>query len=167
MSTHPRRRLALALTLGVALALAAVAPAGAAKRPSFLLDGGDHWFPHFESGYPVVLGPTEIHLGNTTVTGTLAANIHPDDRTMPAPGECEPALAFVFVDGTQKAADTWLSSAGEVCGLYLDAPNVVTHVFTGTATLEESGKRKLEGQEAFLEIRLAVDGGASVFATTW
>jgi len=42
----------------------------------------------------------------------------------------------------------------------------VTHAFTGTATIEESDMRKVEGQEAFLEIRLAVDGRASVFATT-
>jgi hypothetical protein len=166
MPIHPRRRLALALTLGVALALAAVVPAGAAQSPSYLLDGGDHWFTH-DSGYPVVLGPAEVHLGRRTVTGTLAANIHPDDYSMPAPGECETAIAFVFVDGNKKVADTWLSSAGEVCGLWLGAPNVVTHVFTGTATFEESGKPKLEGDEAFLEIRLAVDGGASVFVTTW
>jgi hypothetical protein len=115
----------------------------------------------------VVLGPAEIHLAKKTVTGTLAANIHPDDRTLPAPGECEPAVAFVFVDGMEKAADTNLSGAGEVCGLYLDEPNVVTHVFTGTVTFDESGVHKLEGNEAFLEIRLAVNGGASVFVTTW
>ena len=38
--------------------------------------------------------------------------------------------------------------------------------FTGTATIEESGPRCLEGKEAFLDIRLAEDGGAYVFATT-
>jgi hypothetical protein len=70
-------------------------------------------------------------------------------------------------DAWRAGGEARLSSAGDVCGLYLDAPNVVTHVFTGTATIEESGKRKLEGQEAFLEIRLAVDGGARVFVTTW
>jgi len=166
MSTHPHRRLALAVTLGALLALGAMTPAGAAKSPSFLLDGGDHWYTH-ESGYPVVLGPAEVHLGNRVVQGTLAANFQPDDRSMPAPGECETAIAFVYVDGDSPQADTWLSSAGEVCGLYLDAPNVVAHVFTGTATFEESGVRKLEGREGFLEIRLAADGGGSVFVTTW
>jgi len=165
MSTQPRRRLALALTLGAVLALGAMAPAGAAKSPSFLLDGGDRWFTH-DSGYPVVLGGAEMHLGKRTIDGDLAANIHPDDYSMPAPGECESAIAFVFVQPT-RGDETWLSSAGEVCGLYLQEPNVVTHAFTGTATIEGSGVRKLEGQEAFLEIRLAVDGRASVFATTW
>lgn len=114
----------------------------------------------------MVLGPAEVNFGKRTVSGDLAANIHPDDRSMPAPGECESAIAFVFVTPTG-GPETWLSSAGEVCGLHLQAPNVVTHTFTGTATIEESGVRKLEGKEAFLEIRLAVDGRASVFATTW
>ena len=61
MSTHPRRRVALALTLGALLTLGAIAPAGAAKAPSFLLSGGDHWFTH-DIGYPVVLGPAEVQL---------------------------------------------------------------------------------------------------------
>ena len=38
--------------------------------------------------------------------------------------------------------------------------------FTGTATIEESGQPSLEGKQAFLDIRLADDGGAHVFATT-
>ncbi|MET0901809.1 MAG: hypothetical protein ABWZ52_01090, partial [Acidimicrobiales bacterium] len=165
MSTHPGRRLALAITLGALLTLGATTTAGATKSPSFLLDGGDHWFTH-DSGYPVVLGPAEVNLGKRAISGDLSATIHPDDYSMPAPGECESAIAFVYVEGTRNA-DTWLSSAGEVCGLHLDEPNVVTHTFVGTATIEESGPRKLEGQEAFLEIRLAVDGRANVFATTW
>jgi hypothetical protein len=165
MSTHPRRRLALALTLGALLTLGATTQAGAAKAPRFLLNGGDHWFFH-DSGYPVVLGPAEAQVGKRTLTGDLAANIHPDDYSMPAPGECETAIAFVFVEPTS-GVETWLSSAGEVCGLYVGPDNVVTHTFTGTATIEGSGVHKLEGKEAFLEIRLAEDGGASVFATTW
>ena len=62
MSTHPRRRLALALTLGAVLTLGATTPAGAAKRPSFLLEGGEHWFTHDVGWFPVVQGPAEIHL---------------------------------------------------------------------------------------------------------
>jgi len=165
MSTHPRRRLALALTLGALLTLGATTQAGAAKAPSFLLNGGDHWFTH-DSGYPVVLGPAEAQVGKRTLTGDLAARIHPDDYSMPAPGECESALAFVYVRPTG-GDETWMSSAGDVCGLFVGPGNVVTHAFTGTATIEESGVRKLEGKEAFLEIRLAEDGRASVFATTW
>jgi hypothetical protein len=33
--------------------------------------------------------------------------------------------------------------------------------FTGTATIEESGRPRLEGQEAFPEVRMAEDGRAS------
>ena len=63
---------------------------------------------------------------------------------------------FVYVEGQRRAADTFLSSAGDVCGHHVHLPdNVVTTTFTGTATIEESGKHRLEGREAFLEIRLA------------
>ena len=48
----------------------------------------------------------------------------------------------------------------------MHAPDsVVTHTFTGSITIEESDRR-LEGKTGFLEIRLAEDGGAHVFATT-
>jgi hypothetical protein len=86
---------------------------------------------------------------------------------MPAPGECESGITFVFVDGSRGGADTMLSSAGEICGHHVQPPtSVVTHTFTGRATIEESGRPPLERQEAFLEIRMAHDGRASVFATT-
>jgi hypothetical protein len=163
------RRLALAVALAVTLAVAVVvgaaSPAEAGKRPDLLLQGGDRWFTH-DVGYPVVLGPAEVDLGHRTVTGELAASFQPNDGTMPAPGACEDALAFVFVEG-DRGANLFLSSAGEVCGQHLQAPNVVTHVFTGVMTIEESDKRNLEGVEGFLEIRLAVDGRGTVFATTW
>jgi hypothetical protein len=165
MTTHPRRRLALALTLAAPLTLGAADPAAAAKPPSFLLTGGDHWFTH-DVGYPVALGPAEVQLRKHSYTGDLAANIHPDDRTMPAPGECETATAFVFVEG-EPGANTRLSSAGEVCGLVVQAPDsVVTHTFTGPMTIEESDRGSLEGKTGFLEIRIAENGRAHVFATT-
>ena len=165
MTTHPRRRLALALTLGALLTLGATTPAGAAKAPRFLLNGGDHWFTH-DVGYPVVLGPAEIQLHKRTHNGELSANIHPDDHTMPAPGDCEPALAFVNVEG-ERGANASLSSAGEVCGLFVQAPDsIVTHTFTGPMTIEESDRRRLAAKTGFLEIRLAENGRAHVFATT-
>ena len=43
----------------------------------------------------------------------------------------------------------------------------MTHTFTGTATIEESGQPRLEGRQAFLEVRMAGDGRASVLATIW
>ena len=59
------------------------------------------------------------------------------------------------------------AASARFCGHNVQAPSsVVTHTFTGTATIEESGRRRLEGTEAFLDIRLAEDGRAHVFATT-
>ena len=171
MSNHLRRRLAPALTLGALLTVAVADPAGAgaAKPPSFLLDGGDRWFTHDAGWYPVVQGPAEVVLnGRRTLSGALSATIQPDDHTMPAPGECESGITFVFVEGDRRrAGDVMLSSAGEICGHHVQPPTtVVTHTFTGTATIEESGQSRLEGQEAFLEVRMAGDGRANVFATT-
>ena len=112
-------------------------------------------------------GPAEVHLGRRVLTGTLAATIQPDDYTMPAPGECEPGMVFVYVEGRGRQVDTFLSSIGDICGHWVQVPDsVVVTSFTGTATIEESGQRCLEGKEAFLDIRLAEDGGAYVFATT-
>jgi hypothetical protein len=171
MSTHPRRRLALALTLGALLTLGAADPAGAgtAKPPSFLLDGGDRWFSHDVGWFPVVQGPAEVVLnGRRNLSGTLAATIQPDDYTMPAPDECESGIAFVFFDGKRRGTDAMLSSVGEICGHHAQPPtSVVTHTFTGTATVEESGRPRLEGREAFLEVRMTEDGRANVLATTW
>jgi hypothetical protein len=177
VSTHPRRRVALAVTLGLlptlgaipALGAASPAGAGAAGRPSFQLFGGDRWFTHEVGWFPVVQGPAEVVLnGRRTLAGTLSATIQPDDHTMPAPGECESGITFVFVDGPRRGADAMLSSAGEICGHHVQLPtSVVTHTFTGIATIEESDRRRLEGREAFLEVRMAEDGRANVFATTW
>ena len=170
MSTHPRRCLALALTLGALLTFGAANPPGAvaAKPPSFLLDGGDRWFTHDVGWYPVVQGPAEVVLnGGRTHSGTLSATVQPDDHTMPGPGECETGITFVFVDGPRRDPDVVLSSAGEICGHHVQPPtSVVTHTVTGT-TIEEGGWRRLEGRESFLEVRMADDRHASVFATTW
>jgi len=171
-TTHSRWRRALALTAATLVTLGVTASvtttAGAAKAPDLLLDGGDHWFTHDVGWFPVVQGPAEVHLGNRTLSGQLSATVQPDDHTMPAPGECEGAITFVFVEGDRPSADLFLSSAGQVCGQWVQEPtNVVTHVFTGVMTIEEAGFHRLEGTEGFLEVRLAVDGRANVFATTW
>jgi hypothetical protein len=166
MTTHPYRRLTIALGTVCLTMLAAASPAqaGRPKAPALVLTGGDHWFVH-DSGYPVVQGPAELQLkGKRTLTGVLAANVHPDDHTMPEPGQCETATAFVYVDGKHRG-DVVVSSAGEVCGHHVQDPiSVVTDTFTGAATIEEADRHRLEGRTGFLEIRLAEDGRAYVFA---
>ena len=82
-------------------------------------------------------GSAEVELnGRRTLTGTLSATIQPDDHTMPAAGECASGLTIVFVNGPHRSADTTLTSAGEICGHHVQPPtSVVTHTFTGTATI--------------------------------
>jgi len=168
-TTHPRLRTLLALGVAALVTVGGIAPADAKpgpKAPKLLITGGDHWFTH-DSGYPVVLGPSEVYLGgsDTPRVASLAANVHPSDYSLPGPGECESATAFLFVwdDGP---TDLWLSSAGEVCGYAPQEPeSVVTHVFTGPSTVEGSRPRYLVGREGFMEVRLGVDGSAHVFAT--
>jgi hypothetical protein len=165
-TTRPLRRLALAFALGVALLVTATLPAGADRSPELVLTGGDRWFTHDAGWFQVVRGPAEVTLGKRTLTGDLTATIYPDDRTMPAPGQCEGGIVFVRVAGDHKHADLFLSSAGEICGHHVQEPtSVVVHSFTGTAHVEEAGRRNLVGKEGFLDIRLAHDGRAHVFAS--
>jgi len=100
------------------------------------------------------------------VTGTveLAAVIGPDDRTMPAPGECEPAVSTLTVSGWGRL-DLTLIGDGDVCGHHLQPPtSIITHVFTGRYEVLETTRRRLAGTDGFFEIRLAADGTASTFA---
>lgn len=167
-TTHPRLRTLLALGVAALVTVGGIAPADAKpgpKPPKLLITGGDHWFTH-DVGYPVVRGPAEVYLSGsaTAKTETLAATIHPSDYSLPGPGECESGLAYVFVrDGS---GEHFLTSAGTVCGHEPQVPeSVVTQVFTGPSTVEDSPKRNLVGREGFLEVRLGVDGSAHVFAT--
>ncbi len=162
---RPRRRLALALTLGAALILGATAPAGAAKPPKLVLSGGDRWFTHDVGWYEVVRGPAEVEIGKRTYTGELAATIQPDDHTMPAPGECERGMTFVFVEDIA-GAELFLSSVGDVCGHHVQEPySVVVYSYTGKTYVEAAGAKQVQGKTGFLDIRMAQDGRASVFAT--
>ena len=99
-----------------------------------------------------------------TRTVELAATIGPDDRTMPAPGECEPAVSTLTVYGRGRL-DVTLMGDGDVCGEYPEPPtSIVTHVFTGRYEVLDTTRRRLAGTDGFFEIRLAADGTASAFA---
>jgi len=62
--------------------------------------------------------------------------------------------------------DELVVDGGEVVLVAFAGVLALTQEYGGTATIEESGQRRLEGREAFLEVRMAEDGHASVFATT-
>jgi hypothetical protein len=170
-TTRTRRRLALALTLSALLTLGTAAPAASAPRPpkppALIVAGGETWFTHDVGWYVIVQGPVELQLRNgRTFTGMAWATIQPDDHTMPGPGECEGGMSFVTVEGTRARADLFLSSIGEICGHHVQLPEsqVVTS-YTGTTYVEESGIDRLVGREGFVDLRLAQDGSAHLFAT--
>lgn len=163
MSTTRTRILAIAVGAALLVSLGAAAPAEADRSPAFLLEGGDHWFPH-PVGYPVVRGPAEIVVkGKRTIEGDLVANVYPDDSTLPAAGACESALASVWIE--TDGGETHISGAGDVCGLHVQEPNnVVRYAFTGDAYVESGEARNVYHKVGFLEIRLADNGRAHVFA---
>jgi hypothetical protein len=163
-TTRRHHRLALGLAVAALATLSAIAPAGAAKPPRAVITGGDHWFTHPVGWYEVILGPGEVQIGKRTYTGDLAANVQPDDRSMPAAGECEPGSGLVVIDGDD--VDVRLVSIGQVCAHHPQEPiSVVVYSFTGDASTEVTGARKLQLRSGFLDIRMALDGRASVFAT--
>ena len=163
---RPRLWRVLAAGLAILAILGATSPAGAAKPPRVLLTGGDHWFTHPVGSYQVVLGRADVQLGKQTSTGDLVANVVPDDHSLPAAGECESSLTSVWVTGDGDSPDVNITGVGEMCGHFVQEPvSVVVYSFTGEAYFEEVGSRRLNNKVGFLDIRLAQDGRAHVFAT--
>jgi hypothetical protein len=95
--------------------------------------------------------------------GSYEAALTPADGTLPEAGTCEPATASLRVAGAHQRF-VELTAGGRVCGQYLQPPNIVTHVFTGRYGITAASRRPLVGTDGFLEVRLVVDGRASVFA---
>jgi hypothetical protein len=163
-TTRPRRRLALALAVGALLTLGAIAPAGAERAPRLLVTGGEEWFTHPVGWYQVIKGPAEVQVGKQAFTGELTANVQPDDRAMPAPGECERGMTSLFVEGDSELLE--LTGVGDVCAHHVQEPtSVVVYSFTGDAYATTTGTKKVPPKIGFLDIRMALDGRASVFAT--
>lgn len=144
--------------LTAALALAPMTSAQAAKKPQINASG--------LGTYTTVGADIAVSSGPATGTpfdGTFHAALRPVDGTMPEPGVCEPGQAAIRIDGSRGRYVTLVGS-GDICGQYLQAPSVVTQVFTGRYDVAASSVRKLRGGDGWFEVRLTVDGRAAVTA---
>ena len=116
MSTHPRRRLALALTLGALLTLGATTPAER-RQGAELPAQRRRPLVHPRQRLPRRARPRR---GPTAASGPSPATWPPTSTptTSPCrlPASARPPSPSSFVEG-ERGANTWLSSAGEVCGL--------------------------------------------------
>ena len=149
----------VAVSTFVITALAAtVSPAGAAGRPRVDFTGQGSYLMAGD-GSAAVAGTATGKPFDGSYTGTVAA----DDGSLADPGECEPATATLRLENP-RGRYLELTSAGTVCGQEVQPPFVVTHVFTGTYEVTASSRKKLVGTDGFLEVRLANDGRAAVFA---
>jgi hypothetical protein len=167
-----RTRRALRVAGGLAVAGAALVgtfdAAGAARptAPAFTVSGQGTWQ---ERPFDVVVngqGELQLRNGSRSTDVLVASSVDADDGTMPAPGECEGAITTVSVYGARRI-DFTMIGVGEVCGLDVQPPtSIVSHVFTGTFEVYDvpEGPRQLLGTDGFFEVRLGVDGSASVFA---
>lgn len=171
-------RITLGLAAGVALLAGPLgAPADAhgadgrprSKPPAFTLSGTGTWQTREWINDVVVNGTGVLseHDGDRTRAVQVAAVIQTDDRTLPAPGDCESAFATVSAYGV-RGVDLTLVGMGEVCGTDVQPPtSMVSHVFTGSFEVygEQTTPRRFDGVDGFYEIRLAEGGAAGVFAT--
>ncbi len=142
----------------VILALGAASPAGAAGRHRVDLTGFGM--------YTIDVEGTATATGTASgepFDGTFVATLSATDGSLPDPGVCEFATVTLRLNG-EKGRLIQLASADQACGKWVDVTYVVTQVFTGRYLVTDSSRRQLAGTEGFYEIRLTVDGRASVFA---
>jgi hypothetical protein len=171
--TSLTRRLVAGLTLTAAVVAGTAGPAAAgpdarrAPKPKLTVEGHGTWTVRESLGDAVVDASGELdQRGDRTRGVKVAAVVGPDDRSLPGPGECEPATTTVSAYG-KPGVDMTMIGIGEVCGFDVQAPtSIVTHVFTGTFEVYDVSRktRKLMGTDGFFEVRLAADGSAHVFA---
>ena len=152
------------VTATVTAAALVVGAASAAAAPG---SGGRHRVDtHGFGTYTIETDGSAAVTGTATgapFDGDVVATLAAADGTLPEPGVCEQASATLRLTGTRGRVLA-LTSTDEVCGEYPDATYVVSHVFTGRYLVTESSTRRFLGTDGFLEVRLAVDGRASVFA---
>jgi hypothetical protein len=154
------KRTAALATTGLAAALA-LAPATAAQAA-----------PKYKVNFDGLGSYTQLDDGSAMLTGTAtgapfdgryAAVLRADDGTLPAPGECEPGSAAVYLDGPRHRF-LLLTAHDDVCGIFLQEPYVVTHQFVGTYHVAATSERKLRSGDGWLEVRLATEDRSGVTA---
>lgn len=166
-TTRACLRLAAILTTAGLLTVSAASPAGAGRSPKMTLTADGSWFTHPVGSYEVVLGRAEIQNGSRTTVGDLVANVRPDDSSMPAAGTCERGMSNLEVDVDGNAPDLRITGVGDLCNHHVQEPtSAVSYSFTGVAYAEQVGSSRLHSREGFIDIRMAHDGRASVFATS-
>lgn len=161
--------IAVALAGGILVGPVGTTGAGAGprpKNPALTLSGTGTWQIREWVDDVVVNGTGELVVGEKATDVLVAAVVQTDDRTLPAPGECEDAFATMSAYGA-RGVDLTLVGMGEVCGTWTQpGTSNVTHVFTGRYEVygEETMPKRLDGTDGWYEVRLAEDGGASAFA---
>lgn len=137
-----------------------VGPASAGPRPRIDLRGaGTGSYVLDDSGSAHLAGAVT----GTPFDGEYTATLTADDGDLPDPGSCEPATASLHVTGS-RSRYLVLAATGEVCGLWVQAPYVVTHRFVGRYVVEETSQRKLRGTDGWISVSLATEGRANVEA---
>jgi hypothetical protein len=149
--------LAAASTIAVLAVAAPVDAANRPPRPNVELSSTSGTFAD-ASGNAVVTA----EMDGTPFAGTATATLAALDGTLPAPGECEPATVSFHLDGRgRRSLDA--EATGDVCGEFVQLPYITIQAFTGRYGVLDSTRRRIEGTDGFLEVRLGDDGSASLF----
>jgi hypothetical protein len=154
---------------GLAALVLGLAGPAAATPSSTLFVGGGGIAADDGAGSIVVEGPGLVqdkHL-REMLDATLRATMAPVDQTMPAIGECEPAVAGVVVDGVRDT-DMTLRSDGTVC--HLRHPVFTSYVwveYRGIHEVTQAKRPQLRGVTGSLSITVSPGGFTSVHADSF
>jgi hypothetical protein len=149
--------LAAASTIAVLAVAAPVDAAHRPPRPKVELSSTSGTFADASGGALVT-----AEMDGTPFAGRATATLTADDGTLPAPGDCEPATVSFHLDGPgRRFVDA--EASGEVCGEFVQLPYITIQAFTGRYDVLDSTRRRIEGTDGFLEVRLGDDGSASLF----
>lgn len=148
------------ITTGLAAVVALTQAPSAQAGPKYKIDfGGQGTYTVAADGSAVVAGTAT----GAPFDGRYRAVLRAQDGTLPDAGQCEPGSATVRLEGS-RGRYLEVSSDDEICGQFLQAPYVVTHLFTGRYDVTSTSERRLRGDDGLVEIRLATEGRANVFA---